>query len=248
MLADLKANRFLDHTTRALSVEMTMHNANTGDGLSVRLLVEISRTGDFATFARYLAFGTTPLDSKEVLMLIGVFLGGTLVILDEVIRWKAAPTHSAYFFSIWTVLFWMHLGALIYSCFCHVQFYFAREVQGWNKVLSDHDHFRDMYREALWSQTSADFGGFAAGVAVVSNLWYLKYSKRMMLVINTLYLAWNEILSVFLMLVLTLTAFVLWGNLAFSTYLHDFSTMGITVSTLLRVILGDFDYTSLQVK
>ncbi|KAF5406231.1 Polycystin 2 like 1 transient receptor potential cation channel [Paragonimus heterotremus] len=246
-LQDLFENLWLDRGTRAVFIHFTTYNANLNIFCVVEILLECPASGGIVLNSEFRSIKllryVTTLD-YFVLACECIFLLFTVYYIVEEIM-EIAKHRLSYFTSIWNIL---DIIIIILSLVC-AAFNIYRTVKVTDmldELLLDRNKFPNFQWLSIWQVY------FNYGVAVTVFLsWvklfkYISFNKTMTQLSSTLGNCAKDLAGFAVMFFIVFFSFAELGYLAFGTQVNDFRKFMTSVYTLFRIILGDFDFNSLE--
>eukprot|EP01065_Artemidia_motanka_P002780 TRINITY_DN11309_c0_g4_i1.p1 TRINITY_DN11309_c0_g4~~TRINITY_DN11309_c0_g4_i1.p1 ORF type:complete len:1087 (+),score=457.69 TRINITY_DN11309_c0_g4_i1:46-3261(+) len=114
------------------------------------------------------------------------------------------------------------------------------------KLPYDHQGYPDSLNTIMnLFQFQIYFNSVNTVISFLKILKYLRLNERLNILTRTLSSAQQDVMAVLVVFVLVLVSFAVSGNTLFGNGVHDFKNISISISTLMRVLLGDFDYLEL---
>lgn len=245
--AELRQNKWIDRQTRAVFFDVTLFNANLNIFTVVRLLVEFTHAGGLTTSSSFYASTFPTLEREEdytmrTLQLIFLGLYGFYV-LQEVfkvakhIKTQKTPFFPNYFLdNLWNILDWVNL--LIFAA--SIAFYFYR----WNYIHQLFDENKDLHlrvnyvqfwRYAWWSLNERNLSAVNIFLAWAKYFKFTIFIPKLQQLSKTLRLAIRDIFFFLLMFLIIFFGFTLAAYMLFGADLHEFSSVGITMFTLVSL-------------
>uniref|UniRef100_A0A1I7Y2U4 PKD_channel domain-containing protein n=1 Tax=Steinernema glaseri TaxID=37863 RepID=A0A1I7Y2U4_9BILA len=261
LIADLKKNRWISRGTRALFIDFSIYNANLNLFCVVQLLLEIPASGGILPSAtvntmKLLRYVTAT--DFFVLAMEAVFCAFILYyIVEKAI--EIVTIKGAYFKSVWNILDLIVLGVsgprneVIDRC---SQISIAVIILSLRRTLMIRSKVGSLLNgvhqyENLQSIVFAE-NRYTEGVSILIYFVYIKLfkyasiNKTMNQLNATLGRAAKDIGGFGVMFAIFYAAYVQFGFLAFGCQIAEYSTIYSASFTLLRTILGDFDFNALQ--
>ncbi|XP_069958832.1 polycystin-2 isoform X1 [Cherax quadricarinatus] len=247
IISNLRKNLWVTRATRAVFIDFTVYNANINLFCVIKLAFEFPATGGIIPSWSFLTVKllryVTPLD-YFIMACEFIFLFFILYyIVEETIEIKALK--CAYFKNIWNLL---DLVVIIISIVCTgFSIYSTISINYLlEDLLADPDTFSDFQFLGFWQSQ------FNNGVAVlVFFSWfklfkYISFNKTMTQLFTTLSKCAKDVAGFTIMFFIVFFAYCQLGYLLFGTQVEDFSTFLNSVFTLLRTILGDFNFHDIE--
>ncbi|XP_013419430.1 polycystin-2 isoform X1 [Lingula anatina] len=244
---DLKQNLWLTRGTRAVFTDFTVYNANINLFCVIRLLVEYPATGgalsswSFRTIKliRYVSVGDYFVMACECIFILFIIY----YIIEEVLEIKKHKVE--YFKHFWNVV---DILVLVISSVC-IAFSIYRTIAVdtmLEKLLENPEEFPDFEFLSFWQMQFNSAVAVAVFFAWVKVFKYISFNKTMTQLSSTLSRCAGDLAGFLVMFCIMFFAFAQLGVLVFGAVIRDFSNFWNAVFTLFRIILGDFDFNSLQ--
>eukprot|EP01062_Namystynia_karyoxenos_P014999 TRINITY_DN15435_c0_g1_i1.p1 TRINITY_DN15435_c0_g1~~TRINITY_DN15435_c0_g1_i1.p1 ORF type:complete len:847 (+),score=384.63 TRINITY_DN15435_c0_g1_i1:159-2699(+) len=111
------------------------------------------------------------------------------------------------------------------------------------KLPYDHRGYPDSLNTIMnLFQFQIYFNSINTVISFLKILKYVRLNERLNILTRTLSSAQQDVMAVLVVFVLVLFSFAVSGNTLFGNGIHDFKNISLSLSTLMRTILGDFDY------
>ncbi|PAA75824.1 hypothetical protein BOX15_Mlig005060g3, partial [Macrostomum lignano] len=247
ILKELYSKLWVNRGTRAVFIDFTLYNANINLFCVIRLVTEFMATGgclptwDLRTvkLLRYVE----PMD-YFILACECVFMLFILYyIVEEALEIKKHKWR--YFRCFWNCL---DILVIVISTVC-AAFNVYRTVavgQKLTTLLQDENNFPDFDFLSYWQQQFNHGIAITVFFAWVKIFKYISFNKTMTQLSSTLGACAKDLMGFAIMFFIVFFAFAQLGYLIFGTQVKDFREFQQSVFTLFRIILGDFDFNSLQ--
>uniref|UniRef100_A0A061QFY2 Putative PKD2 n=1 Tax=Cupiennius salei TaxID=6928 RepID=A0A061QFY2_CUPSA len=243
----LKQNLWISRATRAVFIDFTVYNANLNLFCVVKLVFEFPATGgmipswSFRTvkLLRYV----NPYDYFIMACEVAIILFILYYIVEESLEIK--KNGCVYFYEVWNIL---DLLVIVVSLIC-IAFSAFRTVVVDNMLedlLSRPDIFPDFEFLGFWQMQYNNAVAVDIFIAWIKVFKYISFNKTMTQLSSTLSRCSKDIGGFAVMFFIVFFAFAQLGYLLFGSIVKEFSTFGTAVFTLLRLILGDFDFEALE--
>ncbi|TPP55950.1 Polycystic kidney disease protein 2 [Fasciola gigantica] len=240
-------NLWLDRGTRAIFLHFSSYNPNLNLFCVAEILVESPGSGGLITASEFRSIKliryVTTFD-YFVLACECIFLLFSLYYIVEEIM-EISKHRLSYFTSVWN---WLDIIIIALSLVC-ASFNIYRTIKVnelLDSLLQNPDQFANFQLLSIWQVN------FNYGVAVTTFLaWmkifkYISFNKTMTQLSSTLGNCAKDLAGFAVMFFIVFFSFAELGYLAFGTQVDDFSEFMTSVYTLFRIILGDFDFASLE--
>ncbi|CAF4587465.1 unnamed protein product [Rotaria sp. Silwood1] len=242
-LDSLNANLWVDRGTRVVFLDFTVYNANINLFCQIKLTVEFPASGgaipskSFSTvkLIRYVSSMDYFVLACEVLFVIFTVYYTVEEIL-EIARFK-----FGYFKTIWNIL---DVVIILISYVC-IAFNIYRQIkvgQILDELLKDQKTFADFEFLTYWQTQFNNIIAFTVFLAWIKIFKYVSFNKTMTQLSTTLSRCAKDVLGFSIMFMIVFLAYAQLGYLLFGTMVDDYKTFAISIFTLFRIILGDFDF------
>ncbi|XP_013778837.1 polycystin-2-like [Limulus polyphemus] len=247
IMNELRQNLWISRATRAVFLDFTVYNANINLFCIAKIVFEFPATGgmipswSFRTvkLLRYV----NPFDYfiMGCEILFSVFI--MYYIIEEAIEIKKNKCN--YFKSIWNVL---DIVVIVLSLVC-IAFSIYRilmvdtMLEG---LLNKPDEFADFEFLGFWQTQFNNAVALAVFFAWIKIFKYISFNKTMTQLSSTLSRCSKDITGFAVMFFIVFVAYSQLGYLLFGSQVQDFSSFLKAIFTLLRVILGDFNFNEIE--
>lgn len=243
---ELKDLRWIDQGSRALWVDFTAYNGNINLFMSGRLFLEFPPTGGVMASYRFLTLKliryVTGYD-YFLLALEGCFVAFTLWYTFEEVM-EAKVNGWKLFKMPWEVLDWVILilsyAAIGFNIFRH--FFVIAKLE---TALADENDYANFDRLAYWQSMYNTMSAFMLFFIWIKTFNFLDFNYTMTLLSRTLSACVNDIMGYLVMFGIVFIAYAQFGYLVFGPTTFGFHTFEDSTFSLLRIILGDFDFYAL---
>ena len=147
-----------------------------------------------------------------------------------------------YFFNIWNIVESINLLLFVsvISIFLYWKYNINKKTYFYN-LVQNNNSFDHYYYSYLFYQIGI-LSATCTLVGFIKIFKYLRLNKRMKILWDTLNTAMYDLFYMMVVSFLIVSGFAVSGNLIFGQNLSEFKTVSSSISTLLRSLLGDFDY------
>jgi len=244
---ELKNLRWIGRSTRAVMIDFTVYNININAFCVTNFLFEFPATGgilassDFNTvkLLRYVNTYDYFIFVCEIIYFIFVLY----YIVEEILEIKKCGLE--YFKGFWNDMDIIVLVLSIISQSLNIYIHLTVETQI-GEILLEPESYPDfrmignLYYVFTTCLTLCSFFGW------IKLFKYVSFNKTMTQLTTTLSRSSGDLVAFSVMFFIIFFAFAQLGFLLFGTQVNDYSGFTVTLFTLLRLILGDFDFDSLD--
>ncbi|CAF0734186.1 unnamed protein product [Rotaria sordida] len=245
-LNSLNNNLWLDRGTRVVFLDFTVYNANINLFCQIKLTVEFPASGGavpsktFTTvkLIRYVSSMDYFVLACEILFVIFTIYY-TVEEIIEIARFK-----FRYFKTVWNVL---DVVIILISYIC-IAFNVYRQIkvgQILDDLLKNQKIFADFEFLTYWQTQFNNIIAFTVFIAWIKIFKYVSFNKTMTQLSTTLSRCAKDVLGFSVMFMIVFLAYAQLGYLLFGTMVDDYKTFAISIFTLFRIILGDFDFNAI---
>ncbi|KFW01355.1 Polycystic kidney disease 2-like 2 protein, partial [Eurypyga helias] len=246
-LVFLRRNGWLTRGTRVVFIDFSTYNANINLFCVVRLVVEFPATGGALTSShiysvkllRYITYYDYFLASCEIIFCLFIV---TFIIQGAI---KIGKLKKEYFRSAWN---WLDLLLLVVSILA-IAFNIYRTVkvsQLMEELLSDAQVYPNFYFLAYWQVLYNNMIAVNIFFAWIKTFKYMRFNKTMMQLSSTLSRCAEDVFGFAIMFFIIFFAYAQFSYLVFGSQVEDFSTFQNCIFTQFRIVLGDFDFETIE--
>ncbi|XP_005989417.2 polycystin-2-like protein 2 [Latimeria chalumnae] len=246
-IAFLKSNHWFDHRTRAVFIDFTTYNANVNLFCVIRLTVEFPPTGGAVPswhlysvkLLRYFSMYDYFVASCEIIFCLFTFafLGQEFIEI-----WESKTT---YFKNTWNCVDVL-LGLLSLVAIAFNIFRTTRVSMVLHKLIKLPDDYADFYFLAYWQTQYNNMIAVIVFIAWIKIFKFINFNKTMTQLASTLSRCAKDIIGFAIMFFIIFFSYAQLGYLVFGTQVDDFSTFENCIFTQFRIILGDFDFATIE--
>ncbi|KAJ7316448.1 hypothetical protein JRQ81_002610 [Phrynocephalus forsythii] len=247
LLTFLKDHSWITRGTRAVFIDFSMYNANVNLFCIVRLLVEFPATGGVipswqfhsVKLLRYVTYYDYFLASCEVIFCLFIFT----FILQEILKMKKLK--KDYFKDAWN---WLDILLLLLSVFAIIfNVYRTVEVSRlMENLLSNSNAYPDFYFLGFWQTRYNNMISVNVFFAWIKIFKFISFNKTMTQLSSTLSRCAKDIIGFAIMFFIIFFAYAQLGYLVFGSQVDEFSTFQNCIFTQFRIVLGDFNFASIE--
>uniref|UniRef100_A0A8C4W090 Polycystin 2 like 2, transient receptor potential cation channel n=1 Tax=Gopherus evgoodei TaxID=1825980 RepID=A0A8C4W090_9SAUR len=243
-LAFLRRNGWLTRGTRVVFIDFSVYNANINLFCVVRLVVEFPATGGAlpssqfysVKLLRYVTYYDYFLASCEVIFCLFIFA----FIIQEILKVKKLKTE--YFKSAWN---WLDM--LLVSVSTTQSWLLSAEVSLlMESLLSNAYVYPDFYFLAYWQTRYNNMIAINVFFAWIKIFKFISFNKTMTQLSSTLSRCAKDIIGFAIMFFIIFFAYAQLGYLVFGSQVDEFSTFQNCIFTQFRIVLGDFNFASIE--
>uniref|UniRef100_A0A8C9RMB8 Polycystin 2 like 1, transient receptor potential cation channel n=1 Tax=Scleropages formosus TaxID=113540 RepID=A0A8C9RMB8_SCLFO len=247
VLQELMDNLWLDRGTRALFIDFSVYNANVNLFCVTSLLVEFPATGGALTsyqirtvkLIRYVNNWDAFIMGCEIVFCIFIFY----YVVEEILELRIHKW--SYFNSIWNILdlvvILLAMVAIVFNVFRTIK---VDNLLG--KLLHQPEIYADFRFLAFWQTQYNNMNAVNLFFAWIKIFKYISFNKTMTQLSSTLARCAKDILGFAIMFFIVFFAYAQLGYLLFGTQVQTFSSFVNCIFTQFRIILGDFDFDSID--
>eukprot|EP01061_Rhynchopus_euleeides_P021692 TRINITY_DN35398_c0_g1_i1.p1 TRINITY_DN35398_c0_g1~~TRINITY_DN35398_c0_g1_i1.p1 ORF type:complete len:1039 (+),score=329.86 TRINITY_DN35398_c0_g1_i1:87-3119(+) len=241
VLSDLKANSWIDYTTRLVVIETMVYNAVRHEYVVMRYVLEFTYSGQTTQFSTVTPYWLFFFDSGGAHTFYFVCdILATLYLLFGIYEliWSVRVNQrlDLPWLSFWEVLALIHLLCLAVCLTFRFYLWFTSQDMGVN-----------MPGDYLYDKLLKYEGTFAvARHFFIATLWltwlrlieFLRFNRRLNAVTETIRLASQDLFSLMIITCLVTLGFSFVANMIYGAHIREFNTIGDSVSWLLRTVFS----------
>ncbi len=248
---DTLANRstcvpFVDEQTAALFVVVQVYNPNNNIFFRIQMVTEFDYTGkvgnmvikNSASFAPQEGAGG-PASAVFIILMLWMILEFAYWINE--FRLGAVNVTSA-----WTLIdltIFVLSGIYIYDA---IQIMIGHTANLVASALEDENTYTDLFVYLDWREYVNFFQGFLILLLLIRFFKYLNFISGLRAVFLTIVRAGVDLVYFFILFIAVILAFVFSGYVVFGPEAEDFSSIGQTIATIMRLVVLDFDYDQIE--
>ncbi|XP_032921441.1 polycystic kidney disease 2-like 1 protein isoform X1 [Catharus ustulatus] len=243
----LKEKLWLDRGTRVVFIDFSVYNANINLFCVLRLVVEFPATGGAipswqirtVKLIRYVSAWDFFIVACEIVFCVFIFY----YMVEEALELRIHKLQ--YFTSIWNILDVVVILLSIVAIGFHI--FRTTEVNRLlGELLKRPNTYADFEFLAFWQTQYNNMNAVNLFFAWIKIFKYISFNKTMTQLSSTLARCAKDILGFAIMFFIVFFAYAQLGYLLFGTQVENFSTFVKCIFTQFRIILGDFDYNSID--
>ncbi|XP_058982757.1 polycystin-2-like protein 1 isoform X3 [Musca domestica] len=240
----LKSSKWIDRGTRIVVVEFVLFNYNSLMFDNVKILAELPPVGGIVTSHQFQAVKLHSIwsdaDYSVFIAAIIFYLMTTFYTFEEIGELITIGSVK-YLKSVWNLLdisvLLMSYLSLIYNMFHHKYLNGILE-----KSKENPNHFWSIDKICFWNLLYIDMMGICVFLVWIKIFKYISINKTMLQFSTTLKRCAKDLCGFAVMFFIVFLAYAQLGLLIFGTSHPDFREFGISIITLMRMFLGDFEY------
>eukprot|EP01062_Namystynia_karyoxenos_P020136 TRINITY_DN17622_c0_g1_i1.p1 TRINITY_DN17622_c0_g1~~TRINITY_DN17622_c0_g1_i1.p1 ORF type:complete len:1100 (+),score=417.78 TRINITY_DN17622_c0_g1_i1:134-3301(+) len=249
-------NNFFDNVaTRLVSMELVEYTPTFDTFLSVKMLFEVAAGGawipthQFRTFALWT--GTTGRVNQTIFdhfFLLFVLYYVFDFFADARRQYRRKGSLLGHILQPWTILEFLNLSLFLAS-FGFRFTWWARCVQADVKLdaLRTRSIYPGVLDEIEWLYVMQVYINSCNVVfTFLKLLKYMRLNARFGILTETLADCQDSIVGVLIIFILVVLAFAVTGNTLFGTQMYEFRSLSASFSTLMRMLMGEFDYEAMK--
>jgi len=247
IIHELKESLWISRSTRAVIIDLTVYNANINLFCVISFLFEFPATGGVIPMStyktvkliRYVDYTDYFIWACEFIYIIFIIY----YIIEEAL--EIYHLRMAYFKGLWNNLDIVVVALSVINQTLNIYTFFSVESE-LKRLLSEPEKYADFQMLGDASEMFKAFVAICVFFSWVKMFKYISFNKTMTQLASTLSRCGGDILGFSVMFIIVFFAFAQLGYLLFGTQVADFSTFDSAIFTLLRTILGDFDFHSIE--
>ncbi|XP_065358834.1 polycystin-2-like protein 2 [Calliphora vicina] len=244
ILENLKANKWIDRGTRMIILEFVLFNINTNIFNNVKIIAEVPPVGGIVPSHQFQALKLHTLWTEGywyVYVAGGIFYIMVLFYtIEEIIQYSRMGA-KLYFSSVWNFLdilvLMLSYLSLIYNL---LHPWYMSDIL--NQIKAKSYEFVSIDYICYWNLLYIDMMGICVFLVWIKIFKYISFNKTMLQFSTTLKRCAKDLFGFAVMFFIVFLAYAQLGLLIFGSSHPDFREFGVSVITLMRMFLGDFDY------
>ena len=244
-ITKMKTDGWLDGGTRMIAVNANFYNPTTDMVTSLRCGVEILPTGFMTNYYFAYTWPRSPHDITNSVVLtrmglealVGLFMIYLLVTEITELCHEGLESYATLF----NVIEFIAICAMVGVVLCQIFF----EYQWMDGKINQHGYQDWFYLGELW-EWKRNLVGFSFVMGWVKVFKFLEMNSKIKIIWMAIHNTRDDLMSTFLFFIILLFAFGSCGFIIFGNQIEDFSTISSTMSWLMRALLGDLDYQTLN--
>lgn len=247
-IRSIRDNDWIDRGTRVVFIEFTIYNPNINVICSAKLTIEILPTGSLVSSTDFRVMKersiSTLTDYVWTLFAVAFFLQIAFYTYHEV---REMIQHRLeYFKSFWN---WIDISIIVIA-YLATGFVIFRTVYIKEKIKKLEQmavqEFVSFDLISFWHVMFIDALGVCIFLIWIRMLKFIKFNRTMLQFVKTLAKCARDVAGFGFMFLIVFVAYAQLGNVLFGSEIHDFRSFTDALFTLMRTILGDFDYLSIE--
>ncbi|XP_067619298.1 polycystin-2-like protein 2 [Eurosta solidaginis] len=248
ILAELKKQKWIDRATRLVLVEFTLFNANKNLGNNIKFIGELPSTGGVLTSysIQSVKLGSVFWKDGFLICLAGIIFYIFIIYyaIIEVLEMRALG------FANYVRLLWNFVDFLIIFLAFFTFVYNIWHPIYLNQLYKRFDENPKEYLEldplCFWNLVYRDVMGICAFLVCIKIFKFISFNKTMRQFNATVSTCFRDLLGFGVMFGIVFLAYAQLGLLLFGNVHYDFRNFHESLITMIRMILGDFDYDSIE--
>jgi len=243
ILRELREGLWIDRATRLIIVDFTIYNANINMFCIVKLAFEIPPTGGLSTSTRFRTVKLLRYVNAWDYTMLAVEVVFGCFILYYVVEEALEISHEGweYFQTVWNVMDVTVIIVSIATSAIGIYVHQFTQIQ-LKPLLAEPQAFGDFTLLGEWSEYQNIIFAINVFFVWIKVFKYISFNKTMKILSETLTSCALDLLAFGFMFNIVFMAFVQLAYLIFGSFLQDFATIKSSSFTLLRALLGDFDF------
>ncbi|XP_066248663.1 polycystin-2-like protein 1 [Euwallacea similis] len=247
ILDTLRDNLWITRGTRAAFIDFSVYNVNMNLYCICKLIFEFLPTGGVTPSYIFSTANLTPLSTTwkwTLRILFYTFCVYALFCSAEEIR-EIIYFKARYFLRVWN---YVDITVILLTCQIAISTEYMRTVivPDIKETLNHPDHYGNLESAKVINQVIKISEATLLFFVYLRTFKYLNFNRRMSQLNNTIRKCAKDILGFSVMFFVAYFAYAELGYLVFGNQVESFRSFGQSMFTLLRTILGDFDYETIQ--
>ncbi|TRY80961.1 hypothetical protein TCAL_09384 [Tigriopus californicus] len=247
ILEELKQGLWVTRATRFVAIDFTVYNANLNYFCIIKLAFEFPATGGVIPLMSFQTVKLLRYVTQFDYFVMACEICYIVFILYYCVEEIIEINHSRikYFNNIWNIL---DIVVIVISSLTMAVIGFSIYVVESNlgELLSDPDKFANFTQLGFLALIMDSAMAVNIFFAWIKFLKYISFNKTMTQLTKTLSRCAKDVAGFGLMFGIFFIAFAQVGYLIFGSSMQDYSSMTDAVFSLLRIILGDFDFNEME--
>ena len=247
IIHELKEGLWINRATRVVFIDFTVYNANVNLFCVIKLIFEFPATGGIMPSSEFrtvkLIRYVTALDYVVLAFEFVYYLFVAYYIVEEVL--EIIKVGWVYFAGFWNNLDIVVLLLCIMNICLNLYTNFVVSSQ-LTELLSNPDDYADFNDLGYTSTMFKSAVAICVFFAWVKLFKYISFNKTMTQLASTLARCAGDVAGFAVMFFIVFFAFAQLGYMIFGSQVPDYSSFSDAIFTLLRTILGDFDFYALE--
>ncbi|VEN47220.1 unnamed protein product [Callosobruchus maculatus] len=247
IIQDLKENMWIQRGTRAIFIDFTVYNANMNLFAVCKFVFELPPVGGVLTKAEIHSMKLLRFLKKWDYIVLWCELASYVLMLyylSEEIR------EMIHFKLHYILKFWNYVDLSIIGCAIAggtMSLLEYMEVPRAMRALNENpDQYANVEYLAFINTSKSNLFAIMLFLVIMKAFKYLNFNRTMGQLNSTLKQCSKDVIGFSLMFFIVFFAFSELGYLLFGSAVENFSSFGLAMFTLLRTILGDFNYDELE--
>ncbi|XP_071050971.1 polycystin-2-like [Onthophagus taurus] len=244
----LRASSWYRPETRAIFFDVQFYNQHVDLFTVVKLIFETPPTGQLIPTASITTFQC----EKEYTNKLQRLADGCMIVYSLFILYFLCEEFRQIYFFKWAYLgmFWIYVNWIILiTSMVHLLSYLTEKIHCWyyySEYISSINVFYPLQELARLETTSTNAQAVAVLFVYLKLLKYCCLNTHLGHLYHTLSTSGRALRDLFFLIIIVLFAFASCGHIFFGSQVEEFSTLSLTMTTLLRTFVGDFNYSSLE--
>ncbi|XP_065681240.1 polycystin-1-like protein 2 isoform X2 [Hydra vulgaris] len=248
LLEQVKESRWIDRQTRALIIEFSLFNGNTNYFNVITMVLEFPMSGGVVSDSSIITFKlySSTKESKTT-MLVSLILFILIMLMITVRECRFLyRTGWVYFLEFWNLV---EVAIIIFS-YIAVGFFFYKDYLG--KLLLERlstkkpETFINFQLASYWNLTYVNIVALIVFFVTLKFIKLLRFNRRISMLSSTLKAAWYPLSMFGIIFFIILCSFIISANIMFGAFIDGYQTYFKTVSSIISLLLGKFNYSQFK--